>query len=586
MASSPAAAKIGSPARTPSKDDLDLTKRRARLRSPFVSSDDEEETEVYADQPAESRFSVLESLDLEPSVPYSLAYIRAQMAEYAAEMERSLHVPFADKLKHSLPLESLEARLQDTYTSLSQWARGLLGSRSYAWLEQLPTRQSLSTKVRGLTNDWERRASTFHPSLFPGGSASYTAWATRMPAHVPEEVQNALMFLRAKVHDITVRPLLDTSSALAQEAQAWSEHMLPSDLLQRFEAKLASAKTSSIKAGEQIVHAVHEVEDALYHAALQLANNGLNLIHYHSLPELWRNNDYIITGYRFIPMKNWRTLLYSMFQVHNETGNIHSHVGGLVLVVALYWSTGVLDQHTTAMDRWIQTIYLLAAAKCLLCSVSWHVMAGCSDLKWFNAFACIDYTGISWLVAASLETLVYNGFYCQLDLIIVYTMGVLALGMAMAIVPWAPWFNDLRYRTARISLFILMAFMGIVPFVHGAILHGWGPMWKFYSPVMPSVASYLTGVIVYAFRFPECLAPGRFDIWGHSHQLWHLAIVLAIYLHYRAILIFHENRFDYSCALSPSHSSLHQYLSSTYTVVSEQASSWVGRIAASFVSYM
>ena len=33
-------------------------------------------------------------------------------------------------------------------------------------------------------------------------------------------------------------------------------------------------------------------------------------------------------------------------------------------------------------------------------------------------------------------------------------------------------------------------------------------------------------------------------------QIWHLAIVLAIILHYRAIFVAHKVRYDYSCAVS------------------------------------
>jgi predicted membrane channel-forming protein YqfA (hemolysin III family) len=36
--------------------------------------------------------------------------------------------------------------------------------------------------------------------------------------------------------------------------------------------------------------------------------------------------------------------------------------------------------------------------------------------------------------------------------------------------------------------------------------------------------------------------PGRVDLWGHSHQLWHCAVVLAAYIHYHAVLVMLEWR--------------------------------------------
>ena len=45
---------------------------------------------------------------------------------------------------------------------------------------------------------------------------------------------------------------------------------------------------------------------------------------------------------------------------------------------------------------------------------------------------------------------------------------------------------------------------------------------------------YLIGAFLYAFRIPERYLPGKFDIFFHSHQIFHLLIVLAAYTHYEA----------------------------------------------------
>ncbi|WFD22688.1 inc metabolism membrane protein [Malassezia equina] len=519
--------------------------RRCRAPRPWpavrrASVSEESDNASWSD--AGSSYSVVDSLDLAPSLPYWFAYVRARMGEYVEDMERLLHMNHTHTRGPEAPLGPPAPGLETAYDRLARIVRESPRLHGLEWLDKIPSRQDLMEHLHTLILDWERRASTFHPTVFVRETRlipqTYAEWAARMPAravHLTEEVQKTVSTLRSHMPHIAMP---------SRPALGLPDHILPPDLLECFECKLEKIRQQGRAASAQIAHAVHDVEDALYHTALQLAQGGRELITYHSLPELWRNNDFIITGYRFIPVKSWKQLLLSIFQLHNETGNIHTHVGGLILVATLFWFTGILDHETTPIDRGIQTLYLLAAAKCLICSVSWHVMAGCADLNWFLCFACIDYTGISWLVAASLETLVYNGFYCQPDIIAAYTVGVLALGITMALVPWAPWFNDIKYRTIRILLFIFMAFMGVVPFVHGAFLHGTGPMAKFFSPIVPSIVSYVVGVVLYAFRFPERLAPGRFDLIGHSHQLWHVAIVLAIFFHYRAILLFHESRFD------------------------------------------
>ncbi|CEJ91942.1 hypothetical protein VHEMI07624 [[Torrubiella] hemipterigena] len=41
---------------------------------------------------------------------------------------------------------------------------------------------------------------------------------------------------------------------------------------------------------------------------------------------------------------------------------------------------------------------------------------------------------------------------------------------------------------------------------------------------------YSSGVFLYAFRIAERFAPGRFDIWGSSHEIFHVFILCAMYI--------------------------------------------------------
>lgn len=46
----------------------------------------------------------------------------------------------------------------------------------------------------------------------------------------------------------------------------------------------------------------------------------------------------------------------------------------------------------------------------------------------------------------------------------------------------------------------------------------------------------LLGALLYITRFPEKGYPGRFDMWGNSHQLLHVLVVVATFLHFLGIL--------------------------------------------------
>lgn len=335
------------------------------------------------------------------------------------------------------------------------------------------------------------------------------------------------------------------SITLSQQALARRfEHILESVKAKGEEVRMRGhARASSV------VKAARDAEESLYIAAVELAKGGQRLIRYEHLPTLWKNNEHILSGYRFIPKEQWGSLLRSTFEIHNETGNIMTHLVGAAIVAPLFWpSKEHFDEQTTPMDRMVQVIYLVAALKCLLLSVAWHVMAGCSDACLFERFACVDYTGIAWLVAASVWTLVYNQFYCQPNLAMVYSLSTLVVGLIGAIVPWASWFNDRKNKCLRILVFLTMCFTALAPFTHSSLAHGFLRTATFASPILPSLAAYVSGLIFYATQFPERLYPGRFDVVGHAHQFWHVSIVVAILLHYRATFYWHQERFNFSCS--------------------------------------
>jgi adiponectin receptor len=43
---------------------------------------------------------------------------------------------------------------------------------------------------------------------------------------------------------------------------------------------------------------------------------------------------------------------------------------------------------------------------------------------------------------------------------------------------------------------------------------------------------YLTGAIIYGARVPERWWPGRFDLFLHSHQIFHVIVLAASMSHY------------------------------------------------------
>jgi len=113
-------------------------------------------------------------------------------------------------------------------------------------------------------------------------------------------------------------------------------------------------------------------------------------------------------------------------------------------------------------------------------------------------------------------------------------------GLAGNICPFMDWFNQYEYRGWRIVFFLTLAFSAVAPLAGLAIQHSTREMFAFISPVVPSLISYVIGLLFYATHVPERFFSEkwrrRLDVCGGgSHSIWHCFIVLAVSQHKAAI---------------------------------------------------
>jgi len=93
-------------------------------------------------------------------------------------------------------------------------------------------------------------------------------------------------------------------------------------------------------------------------------------------------------------------------------------------------------------------------------------------------------------------------------------------------------------------VFIALGLSGILPITHLVLSHGistpfreMGFGWLLAAGVM-----YITGAVLYANRIPERLAPGKFDLFFSSHQIFHIFVVLAALSTYVCVLAAFDHR--------------------------------------------
>lgn len=275
------------------------------------------------------------------------------------------------------------------------------------------------------------------------------------------------------------------------------------------------------------------------------------LLTYDELPIQWQENEYIVRGYRFYETKI--ECVKSIASIHNETFNIWSHLLGFVVMLALavyfYPGSPSFKMSTTA-DKILVSVFMIAALKCLAASFIWHTFCNISCLRTMQSFACLDYTAISTLIACSLVTMEYSGFYCQPYLQSFYMTLTTVLGTIGTILPWYEWFDKKENRALRILFYIGLSASGALPLIHLSIARNPIATFFFFKPMIKSVLSYIVGLFVYANRFPERIWLGVFDLTGGSHCIWHICVFLGILFHYQALHEFLGGASEFSCTLA------------------------------------
>ncbi|KAF5986484.1 mPR-like GPCR [Fusarium coicis] len=256
----------------------------------------------------------------------------------------------------------------------------------------------------------------------------------------------------------------------------------------------------------------------------------------HDIPEWRQDNKYILAGYR--PMDaNYLQVVKSLTFLHNETCNVYTHLIGAILLPFfattrfqhIYWSQYIDAPRT---DFIMFSIFFCSAESCLIFSAVYHLIGSYSqevEQFWHR----MDLLGIIIVTTGTFIPSIYYIFNCEPMLQKIHWTIVIICGSTTAALISTPEFRTLRWRKMRVGAYATLGAAAFIPLLHGVQVYGLEYMLEYSSmkQYLVELLLYGGGCGLYALRIPERFAPGHFDIWLSSHQIFHVLILCAMYMH-------------------------------------------------------
>lgn len=253
------------------------------------------------------------------------------------------------------------------------------------------------------------------------------------------------------------------------------------------------------------------------------------------LPSWQQDNHFIRSGYRPASASFWLSFA-SLGYLHNESVNIYSHLLGALgfslAGVILYSVIKPRYESANLSDILAFGCFFAGAALCLGMSATYHAISNHSPTvaSFGNK---LDYVGIVFLITGSFIPSIFYGFYCHSHLQELYWTMISSLGLCCATVSIVERFRTPAWRPYRAGMFVALGLSAVFPILHGLKMYGFAEMqdriglfWLVLQGFL-----YILGAGLYAARWPERSWPGYFDIWGSSHQIFHVLVVLAATSH-------------------------------------------------------
>ncbi|KAI9163085.1 mPR-like GPCR protein [Paramyrothecium foliicola] len=264
------------------------------------------------------------------------------------------------------------------------------------------------------------------------------------------------------------------------------------------------------------------------------------LLRIQELPYWYQHNPYIHGSYRPV-FGSVLDCLRSLCHLHNESVNIYSHlVPAIVTLVGNYALAKYFSTYyplASWADQLVFHLYLTTSTVCFGVSAAYHTLQ-CHSEFYHSLWIRLDYFSIILQILGSFISGLYISFYCEPVLQKTYWSMIGSLGFLTCFIVLDPRLQETKWRLLRMFSFIATGLSAFAPIVHAITLFPYEQLEK-QSGLRYYYAEgvlILLGCVFFGTNFPESWKPGKFDIWGSSHQWFHILVVLGALTHLCGIL--------------------------------------------------
>ncbi|KAL2066165.1 hypothetical protein VTL71DRAFT_2236 [Oculimacula yallundae] len=266
------------------------------------------------------------------------------------------------------------------------------------------------------------------------------------------------------------------------------------------------------------------------------------LLLFTELPEWAQDNENIHTGFRPLTNSYWECIK-SMSYMHNEAGNIYTHLLAAIWMIALgsWWSVYAKERYPGMgrEDDVVFFMFFLGGVVCYLLSTTYHVLSNHSHATHLFCLK-LDFLGILIVTAGCFPPGLWYTFPCAETRTKVVWIGVdlTAQTIAAILALFSTSFRAPKMQALRGFVFSTMASSAFFPIIIKIFQVGWTRANTEYgaSSYIWTIIIYLSSVTVYALRITEKWKPGHFDLWGHSHQIFHVGMAVGLTAHFSAFV--------------------------------------------------